>query len=246
MWEIFQKKRYLVDYLKGFVDIHNHILPGIDDGAKTVKDSISLIKGMGELGISRFIATPHIMHNYYPNSPETINSALTELKSELMEQHITDVVVKAAAEHMIDDNFENLLEEGGIMPLGKDLILIEMSFLQPSINLDIAIDKTLEKGYFPVLAHPERYLYYSNNLDIFTKLKERGTLLQVNLLSLGEYYGTETNKIAHRLLEDKLVDFVASDLHHTRHLRELSKVRISEKVLNNLFPVLENTIERFY
>ena len=228
------------------MDIHNHILPGIDDGAKTVEDSLALIKGMGELGITRFVATPHIMHNYYPNSPGTINTALSELKAALLENHITDVVVKAAAEHMIDDNFENLLEDGGIMPLGKDYLLVEMSFLQASINLDSAIEKTAKKGLFPVLAHPERYLYYKDYQGIFTSLKKRGTLLQLNLLSLGEYYGPETHKIAHHLLEDKLVDFVASDLHHTRHLQELSKVQITEKALDRLFPVLENTIELFY
>lgn len=246
MWEIFQKKRYLVDYLEGMVDIHNHILPGIDDGAKTVEDSLELIKGMGELGITRFIATPHIMHNYYPNTPETIKSSLSTLQDALLENGLTDVVVKAAAEHMIDDNYENLLGEGEIMPLGRDHILVEMSFLQASINLDSAIDKTLQSGYFPVLAHPERYLYYRNKHGIFRSLRKKGVKLQLNLLSLGEYYGAETHKNAHELLEEKLIYFAATDLHHRGHLQELNKVQITEKTLNKLFPVLEGTIEQFY
>ncbi len=228
------------------MDIHNHILPGIDDGAKTVEDSITLIKGMGEFGISRFIATPHIMHNYYPNTEETINKALSDLQDALLENQLTDVALSAAAEHMIDDNFESLLEEAKVMPLGDDYLLLEMSFLQASINLDSAIEKTTHSGYFQILAHPERYLYYRNKHEVFRTLKKKGVKLQLNLLSLGEYYGTETHKNTQELLKEKLIDFVASDLHHTGHLKELKKVQVTEKTLDLLFPVLENTIEEFY
>ena len=228
------------------MDIHNHILPGIDDGAKTVEDSITLIKGMGEFGISRFIATPHIMHNYYPNTEETINKALSDLQDALLENQLTDIALSAAAEHMIDDNFESLLEEAKVMPLGDDYLLLEMSFLQASINLDSAIEKTTHSGYFPILAHPERYLYYRNKHEVFRTLKKKGVKLQLNLLSLGEYYGTETHKNTQELLKEKLIDFVASDLHHTGHLKELKKVQVTEKTLDLLFPVLENTIEEFY
>ena len=228
------------------MDIHNHILPGIDDGAKTVEDSLGLIKGMGELGITHFIATPHIMHNYYPNTPETIKNSLSKLQDGLLEDNLTGIAISAAAEHMIDDNFENLLDESGVMPLGGDHILVEMSFLQASINLDSAIEKTLKSGYFPVLAHPERYLYYRNKHSKFRSLKEKGVKLQLNLLSLGEYYGAETQINTKALIEEKLIDFIASDLHHTGHLKELKKVQITEKTLDKLFPILENTIDQFY
>lgn len=228
------------------MDIHNHILPGIDDGAKTVEDSLELINGMGEFGVKRFIATPHIMHNYYPNTPETIKEAHTTLRNALLENELTDIAISTAAEHMVDDNFENLLDEGGVMPLGKDHLLVEMSFLQASINLDSALEKTKHKGYFPVLAHPERYLYYQGKKSIYRAFKKRRTQLQLNLLSLGEYYGAETHKIAHSLLDEKLIDFAATDLHHTRHLEELKKVQLTEKALDKLLPVLENTIDQFY
>ena len=246
MISIFSKKRFLVDYLEDFVDIHNHLLPGIDDGAKSVEESLSLIKGMGELGITRFIATPHIMHNYYPNTPETINSALGELRNAMAEHKLTDVTINAAAEHMIDDNFEQLLEEDGIMPLKQDYLLIEMSFLQASINLDTAIEKTKQKGYFPILAHPERYVYFKNKQEIFASLKKKDVSLQLNLLSLGEYYGIETHKLARDLLENERIDFLASDLHHSGHLKELKKIQLTETVLERLFPILENTIAQFY
>ena len=105
MFGIFNKKKFLVDFLEGLVDIHNHILPGIDDGAKTVEESLELIKNFSDFGIRNFIATPHIMHNYYPNDANTINTSLTLLKNGLLMNEVKDVCVKAAAEHMIDANF---------------------------------------------------------------------------------------------------------------------------------------------
>ena len=122
MISFFTRKKFLIDYLEGFVDMHNHILPGIDDGAKNVAESIMLLKGFSEFGVTNFVATPHIMHNYYPNTPETIQNSLDELQSGIDK---TDLVVEitAAAEHMIDANFETILEAGKVMPLGKNYIL---------------------------------------------------------------------------------------------------------------------------
>ena len=74
MFHIFHKKRFLIDYLRNFVDIHNHILPGIDDGAKNPEESLELIRGFQDFGVHRFIATPHIMHHYYPNNKKTIET----------------------------------------------------------------------------------------------------------------------------------------------------------------------------
>ncbi|UWX56116.1 hypothetical protein NYZ99_07405 [Maribacter litopenaei] len=111
MFSFFTKKRYLIDHLEGFVDIHNHILPGIDDGAKSVEDSLALIKGFGEFGVTDFICTPHIMENYYPNTPETINNSLGLLQNALKMNELKRVHIQAAAEHMIDAGFENRLDE---------------------------------------------------------------------------------------------------------------------------------------
>ncbi len=179
MFHFFTSKKFLIDYLEGFVDIHNHILPGIDDGAKTVEESVELINGFSQFGVRDFIATPHIMHNYYPNNPETINNSLLLLKNELLEKNMKDISIRAAAEHMIDDNFESILERGTIMPLGENYLLVEMSYLQASINFDEAISETKKKGYFPILAHPERYLYLHENYKKHKKYKKQGVLLPI-------------------------------------------------------------------
>lgn len=247
MFHIFQKKEFLVDHLHGLVDIHNHILPGIDDGAKTVEDSISLIKGFSEIGITSFLCTPHIMHNVYDNNPKTIKASYDTLSKELSSRSILDINLSYAAEHMIDDNFEHILEEEEVMPLGKDHLLVEMSYLQPSFNFDIAVEKVKKKGIFPILAHPERYMYFHGKYGKYPSLKADGVLFQLNLLSLdAASYGESVQKIAERLLKDDLIDYVGTDIHSERQLGLLKEVKVSKKTLEQLLPIIERTIQTFY
>ena len=246
MINIFNKKKFLIDYLEGFIDIHNHILPGIDDGAQTVEESVDLIKGFSEFGVNNFIATPHIMHNYYPNTTETINKSLELLKNGLLKNDLRDISITAAAEHMIDANFESILENKEMMVMGKNYLLVEMSYLQASINFDEAIQKIASERYFPILAHPERYVYLHNKMSTYKKYKERGILLQLNILSLSEFYGREVQQTALKLLNDGLVDFIASDVHNMQQLQGLKEIKISNKLLGSLLPLIEATIRSFY
>jgi len=246
MLQIFNKKKFLVDYLDGFVDIHNHILPGIDDGARTVDQSLQMIKAFQDFGCKNFIATPHIMHNYYPNDKETILNALNEVKNELIRKNLKNVSISAAAEHMIDSNFESILESGHVMPLAKNYLLVEMSYLQASINFDIAIQKIATNRFFPILAHPERYVFLHGRSKKYGKYKEEGIMFQLNMLSLSEFYGKEVQKSAFRLLEEGLVDFIASDAHNLEHIEKLKSVKLSNKHLELILPVIENSIHNFY
>lgn len=246
MFQIFGKKRFLVDYLGNFVDIHNHILPGIDDGAKSVEDSLKLLKAFAELGITNFVATPHIMHNYYPNTSESISEALGSLKNELLAQDLTDIAIEAAAEHMIDDNFEAILAEGGVMPIRKEYLLVEMSYLQPSINFKDAIIQTANKGYFPILAHPERYNFIKVNSRKYGTYKKHGIQFQLNMLSLGNYYEPQVQKKAIKLLEEGMIDYLASDAHSMKHMKALKEITVSQRVLRKILPVINKTIENFY
>lgn len=234
-----------MDYLDGFVDIHNHILPGIDDGAKTVENSIELIKGFSEFGCQKFIATPHIMHNYYPNDKASITKSHLLLTNALIMEGMLDISIEASAEHMIDSNFELILENGKVMPLAKNYLLVEMSYLQASINFDIAIQKIASNRLFPILAHPERYVFLHNRLKKYRKYKEIGILFQLNMLSLTEFYGKEVQKMAIKLLEEGLIDFIASDVHNTNQLNELKSARVSKKTLDFLIPIVNNTIVNF-
>lgn len=245
MFQIFSKKRFLIDYLEGFVDIHNHILPGIDDGAKTVDESLELIKAFSEFGCQKFIATPHIMHNYYENDPDTIEASLQELKNALIKNDLKNVSIRASAEHMIDSNFENILENNKIMPLNKSYLLVEMSYLQASINFDVAIQKVASNRLFPILAHPERYIFLHNRIKQYRKYKEQGILFQLNFLSLTNFYGKEVRKTAFKLLEEDLIDFIATDVHNDNQMNHLKSFSISKKTLNLIIPVINNTIANF-
>ncbi|MDC6351305.1 histidinol phosphatase [Zeaxanthinibacter sp. PT1] len=246
MIHIFSKKHFLVDQLENFVDIHNHILPGIDDGAKTVDDSLALIRGFSEFGVKNFVATPHIMHNYYPNTRESIEAAHLLVKNELIECGMDEIELAFAAEHMIDENFIPMVEQGGMLPLSSSYLLVEMSYLQPPIHFDEAIVKVASNHLFPVLAHPERYAFLHQRFGKYQKFKSEGILFQLNLLSLSNYYGKEIPKVAQKLLEENMIDFIASDVHNMHQLQSLKEVTISKKILKMVTPVIHKTIQSFY
>ena len=245
MFQFFSKKYFLIDYLEGFTDIHNHILPGIDDGAKTPEESISLLKGFKEFGVTNFIATPHIMSGYYPNTPQTIKASLALLQNELKSNKLDSFTIEAAAEHMVDPYFESIIDTKEFMPLKEDFILIEMSFLQESINFKEAVQKLNQLPISPILAHPERYAFVHNKFGDYKYYKELGTFFQLNLLSLCNYYGPEVHKTALKLLDANMYNFVGSDVHNSRQLKTLKEIKLPLKTIEKLKPIIENTNYNF-
>ncbi len=236
----------MVDHIHGLVDMHNHILPGIDDGAKNVEDSIKLIKEFSGFGVTNFICTPHIMHHFYPNTPKSIEKSYTLLKKELLHQNLDEISIDTAAEHMIDDNFEKILEEGNTMRLKKDFLLVEMSYLQPPINFETSIEKIKSKGIHPVLAHPERYGYLHKEMDSYYEYKKNSNIyFQLNILSLSDYYGREIKKVALKLLDEGLYDFISSDVHNLKHLEYIKSINLDKKRLDTILHLINNTISTF-
>jgi protein-tyrosine phosphatase len=186
------------------------------------------------------------MADVYPNTPQSINNALDVLRAELEKQNLNQISVKAAAEYMLDSNFETLLNKGNLLTLNdENYLLIELSYFQPPINLENTIYKIINSGYKPVLAHPERYNFYHNNFDYYNKLKEMGCAFQINVLSLSNYYGNSVKKTAFKLLKNGLIDFIGTDIHHAYHTREFTNLIVSEKTLKLLKPVIDNTKENF-
>lgn len=224
---------------KGFVDIHSHLLPDIDDGAKDLNNSIELISKMSSYGIKNFITTPHILGEVYPNSSETIKKQLKKVKLELVKRNLNDVSIHAAAEYMMDEKFLTLLEKDDILTLKDNVILVEMSYFSSPLNLfDILFEIQL-KGYKPILAHPERYNFYHNDFQKYYKLKQAGCLFQLNLLSLTEHYGKHVQKISYQLLKENMYDFVGTDTHHHNHLELLKKIG-TKKNLDKIENLLNN------
>ena len=224
---------------EGFVDIHSHLLPGIDDGAKDVEDSIALIEKMASYGIRNFITTPHILGDLYPNTPEIINEKLELVRNELKKRNKTDIKIKAAAEYMMDEQFLSLLEnDDPLLTLKENFILVEMSYFSPPMNLYDILFQIQLKGYKPILAHPERYVTYHDSINEYYKLKKAGCLFQLNLLSLTQNYGKGVFKATEKLLKENLYDFVGTDTHHLGHLNLLKEISTT-KTLNKIKHLLK-------
>lgn len=222
-----------------YVDIHSHLLPGIDDGAKDMTDSKNLLSQLKELGFTQFITTPHVFSGVWENTTESIVKTLQSTQAELNEPDL-----RAAAEYMLDAHFyESLKKEELLLTLKENYILIEMSYLNAPIQLFDIIFEIQVQGYKPILAHPERYLFYGDRWDAFYKLKKAGCLFQLNLLSTTGYYGLGVTKITQKLMNENAYDFVGSDVHHQKHIQAFqSKVQLKNP--NNLKSLMENN--RFF
>ena len=217
----FKPKRVTPDLSFIGVDMHAHLLPGLDDGVQDVAESVRFIAALKEMGYHRFICTPHILHGIHPNSPETILPALAIMQQALHEAGI-QVGTSAAAEYMVDLEMEEALKKHQpILPLGKQYVLIEMSYAAPSPNIESVIFELQLQGYKPVLAHPERYNFFHHMPAQLSRLRDMGCLLQLNLLSLSDYYGAGVRRFAEKLVKENQIDFVGTDLHHQRHLDAL-------------------------
>ncbi|MEO7533518.1 MAG: CpsB/CapC family capsule biosynthesis tyrosine phosphatase, partial [Ferruginibacter sp.] len=226
MFNFFKKKEARSEFGKVLpfqTDIHSHILPGIDDGSPDIETSLQLVKGIYDLGITKTVATPHIIADMYRNTPEIINEALASLKAACAAEGMK-IDISAAAEYMLDDYFLKLLsEDSPILCIEKNIILTEQSYAAGSSNLHEISFEIMKKGYRPIMAHPERYYYYHDNYGQYSRLKDMGFLLQVNILSLVGYYGKPVAKAAKYIMDNDLADLVGTDMHHHRHLAVLQK-----------------------
>ncbi|MEN0003601.1 MAG: CpsB/CapC family capsule biosynthesis tyrosine phosphatase [Bacteroidota bacterium] len=205
------------------IDMHSHLIPGIDDGAPDMDTAIMLIEGLKELGIERIITTPHVMSDLYPNTSATILSGRDEVRRELQQRGI-HIGFDAAAEYLLDEGFEAKLQADNLLTFGNQHVLVEMSFVAPPPNLENLLFQLQVKGYRPIMAHPERYLYWHATKEKYTALKEKGVQLQLNMLSLTGYYGESVKAVANYMLKKGLVDYLGTDLHHEQHLAQLKQI----------------------
>ena len=208
-------------------DIHAHLLPGIDDGPKTMEEAVAMVKLLSKIGYKRLIATPHVYQEYYPNTRKTILEKLLLLQSAIEKANIP-ISIDAAAEYYLDDHFELLLKENNLLTLDRThFVLVECSLLERTINIRECLFQMQVQGYRPILAHPERYLYYTK--EDYQSLLEKGCKFQINLLSLIGHYGKEVQKRANFLLKKNWVHFVGTDVHHIKHVQLIQDLLNSSK-----------------
>ena len=236
---IFKKKKneepVHEDFSALITDVHSHLIPGIDDGSKSLDESISLVLGLQSLGFKKIITTPHIMSDYYKNDKEGILSGLKRLR-EAIKLHKIDMEVDAAAEYFLDFHFEELIQKKEILSFGNNMVLFELSFFEEPKLLDkIIFDLQLE-GYHPVLAHPERYAYWHRSFEKYEKLIDKGVLFQANLGSFSGNYGPEVMKTVEKLAANNWISFLGSDTHHMMHIqlfRTLKTNKVIQRLLND-------------
>lgn len=220
MISFFRKKTTITNIEWLGVDIHCHLLPGIDDGVEDEAQSIAFIKELNALGINKIICTPHIFGDLYPNTSKTILPALAKINSAVKLLNL-NVEIGAAAEYMMDETFK-ITEE--LLDLPGKYILIEMSYLYETPNIEQIIADLQAKGYKVILAHPERYNFYHKRPERYDELKSTGVLFQLNLLSVNGYYGKHIKRAADNLLAKHLYDFAATDLHNQHQLSALKLI----------------------
>lgn len=207
-------KKTLAEIWVGATDSHSHILPGVDDGVSDMETSLKILAGYEKLGIKEVWCTPHVMEDI-PNTTEGLKARFEELKA----AYQGPVKLNLAAEYMMDGLFQERLESGDLLTHGHegDALLVETSYYTPPMNLMGILEDIKRSGYYPILAHPERYLYMK--LSDYDTLKSKGLRFQLNVASLSGAYGVDAVKKAHKLLKDGVYNLIGSDIHRLRQLQ---------------------------
>jgi tyrosine-protein phosphatase YwqE len=202
-------------------DMHAHFLPGIDDGASTLEESLFLIKKLMDCGYTKLVATPHIMNDFFKNTPEIIYSKLFQVKEAVLDQG-WKIEIEAAAEYYLDEWFMDMLQTNTpLLTFGNRYLLFETSFINQPALLPEAVFLMQSLNYKPVLAHPERYVYFQDNFEKCAELYRNGVLLQININSLCGYYSAPAQLLAEKLIDKKMVHFAGTDCHATKHIKAL-------------------------
>ena len=237
MFSIFKKRgSNHIDLSDIATDMHSHFIPAIDDGCDNVESSVILIKGLMDLGYTRIVTTPHIISDMYKNDPEIIGEGHKVLQKGLL-AHDLDITTRAAAEYYMDEYFESLLlADAPLLTIKDKMVLVEISFSSAPLNFKEMLFSMQMKGYQPVLAHPERYLYLAGDKLMYDHLRDMGILFQMNILSLANYYGKTATELAHYLIKKGYIDMIGTDMHHYRHLEVL---RSSSQIMGPVKALLD-------
>lgn len=226
---LFSRKTSLVgsSLLEGAVDNHSHLLPGVDDGVKTLEESLYIMGWMEKRGIRELWLTPHVMEDV-PNTTQGLKDGFEALKA----AYKGGIRLHLAAEYMMDNLFQERLAQEDLLVHGNDWVLMETSVVAPPIDFWGMIESTMSAGYRPLLAHPERYAYMTPR--DYSRLHQMGVLFQLNLPSIVGYYGDEVRARAQDLLTRGWYNMAGSDCHRFRAVRHQYEAEELKKATVNL------------
>lgn len=220
---LFERKKTLSGSLVGFTDYHSHILPGVDDGVKTIDEALAVLALYERAGISDVWLTPHVMEDV----PNTV-AGLKARFGELTEAYSGGVRLHLASENMLDSLFAERLDSGDLLPIELEwpYLLVETSFVNPPARLYEMMEEIKSKGYYPMLAHPERYVYMERK--DYRRLCQAGVVFQLNILSASGHYGPDARHKAEWLMGNGMYRFAGTDLHRERHFELIEKMRVGK------------------
>ena len=237
------------------IDIHSHVIPEVDDGSRSLNETINMIRKINEKGVKTLVATPHYTPEMYEFPRDEIEMKVDFL-NRILKTNDIDTKILLGQEIMIDINTFDLLKDGIIGPINDTryvLIEFDMDIAMP--NIDYIIKRIINKGFIPIIAHPERYKYVSEDINIAKKWVQNGALLQMNLGSISGVHGTLSKKTIIKLLKEDLIHLWGSDIHYFRptydnfdeHIKLIRKVVKNEKqadeiLIHNNSKVISNEI----
>lgn len=224
------------------VDVHSHLLPGLDDGVRSLNESLQILLSLQKMGYKKVITTPHINSNYQ-NSDSKIINTLATLKSYLKQKKV-NIDVDTAAEYMLDSNLlKAVRNKETLLTFGSKFLLFETSFSEKISRLEEFISISVSNGYLPVLAHPERYPYIQNDLRIATEIFNQGAIFQINIRSLSNGYSIKARQTARKLVDRGLIHMLGSDCHNFEQIKQVRKIQRDtyfQEVLS--MPLINNTL----
>jgi len=237
-----RKHKLPEDFFRGACDMHCHLLPGVDDGFATVESSLQALQVLEKQGVGKMILTPHFMKEYGDNNRTSITAKFEAFVEEAAK--VCHIELHLAAEYMLDARFLEHFKQGFLTLDGDNRVLCETSYLMYEHNVTEMVYEVMLEGFQPVIAHPERYEYASN--DYYARWKDRRYEFQLNLLSLAGVYGGAAKSKAHWLLDHDFYDFIGSDMHNLdTYRRFLPDLRLKTKHIDRIGQLLENNKKLF-
>ncbi len=225
------------------IDIHSHLIYGVDDGSKDIETSISILDSLSKNGITDIILTPHYITDTNYISPKTDNIfKLLELKREIKKQGI-NINIYLGNEIYIDPNILDLIKNNKMCSLNNSAyILVELPMSGNYPDYQDILSDLLRIGFKVVLAHPERYATFQKDFNKVLEMVDMGVLLQCNIDSILGYYGKEAKKTMKLILKNKLVSFVGTDIHSIKNdysyidkAKNKFKKYLTEEEINKVF-----------
>lgn len=222
LFSIFTRKKQPIEVPIIDVDYHSHILPGVDDGVKTLEEALYIVGEMQKLGVKHLYLTPHCYHPMYPNTKATMQPHFEAFEKEVSKLY-PDMKLSLSGECRISSHLYEALQSGEELPLFEEnTVLVENALIDSSDYLDDVFFMLRAKGYTVVMAHPERYPYWNNDIRNYIQLAEKGWKFQINTTSFAGRYGKSAQQMALELQQHNLISYLGSDLHKSSHLESIN------------------------